>query len=133
MLIKKAGTMHKGRAAMAAPAMGRARGKGGEDMRRHTWSDGGLSSLVNSSSGPEAGAGGAPGGEPNIPRHRYVGFSINLHQFPYVAKNALHMLQSDCFPRMLTNVGLVIEGREEVELTGWMTGLKPEEKLKRAF
>ena len=131
MLIKKSGTMYKGRATMAAaPGVDRdrsdtPRSKGiGGDQRRHTWSDGGLASLVNTAAGPEAGAGGTTPDAPGavLPQHRYVGFSVNLHQFPYVAKNALHMLQSDCFPRMLTNVGLVIEGREEAELPEAMLG-----------
>ena len=48
--------------------------------------------------------------------HRYVEFDINLHEFPYIAKNALVMLHQDCFPKMITNVGVVIEARSEDEL-----------------
>lgn len=56
------------------------------------------------------------------PIHRYVEFDINLHQFPYVAKNALQLLHAECFPKMITNIGIVIEARKEEELPEALLG-----------
>ena len=76
----------------------------------------GLASLVSSPLGDPESASCLPDDDLSLSPHRYVCFTVNLHQFPYVAKNALHHLQSECFPRMLTNVGLVVEARDETEL-----------------
>mmetsp|Transcript_25439 Transcript_25439/g.31288 ORF Transcript_25439/g.31288 Transcript_25439/m.31288 type:complete len:890 (+) Transcript_25439:116-2785(+) len=45
-----------------------------------------------------------------------VEFDINLHAFPYIAKQAFNYLSETYFCQILSNVGFVIEGRDDDEL-----------------
>ena len=48
--------------------------------------------------------------------HEYVEFDINLHLFPYLAKTTIKSLHADFFPKMITHIGFVIEGRDDNDL-----------------
>ena len=71
----------------------------------------------------------SPSGPNSI--HRYFEFDLNLHSFPYVAKNVLHLLHSTCFPKLLTCIGAVIEGRNEEELPEALLGSSQLVRVKR--
>lgn len=54
-------------------------------------------------------------------RKNYIEMNINVHIFAFIARKALYSLQPK-FPKMVLNVGFVIEGRDDSELPECMFG-----------
>ena len=78
-------------------------------------------------SGPTKGEGAAqlsfPAPPPSpTPSPTYCEFDINLHQFPYLAKNAIKSLHHDFFPNLTVDIGFVIESRVCEELPEQILG-----------